>query len=31
MTIEHLEKRLADLERWIERREDYESEQREQS
>ena len=31
MTIEHLAKRLADVERWIERREDYESEQREQS
>ena len=29
--IEALAKRIADVERWIERREDYESEQREQS
>ena len=29
MTIEHLAKRLADVERWIEQRESYESEQRE--
>ncbi|AMV30879.1 hypothetical protein VN12_02105 [Pirellula sp. SH-Sr6A] len=30
LTLEHLAKRLSDVERWIERREDYESEQREQ-
>lgn len=29
MTIEHLAKRLADVEQWIERRESQESEQRE--
>lgn len=29
MTIEHLAKRLADVEQWIERRESHESEQRE--